>query len=255
VTYIFSVCYSGWYSLFPTGGGKTSGSFEKTVTYNFKALEEKYFLDRLPDEYFCYMTGEDGSGYANRYSGRIMSYNTQPRFQKRINEMVYVRNSSTGNNWMLLPNGFPDVPNLYMDYWNAFAAGLGLTRKNQHGMYGSVSDSTLVYFKKANETSGRPIATDCKTLLGNKPDSTNETSIEAHPNPVIMETTITLNGYDPRDGLQYVLYDYSGKKVREAEIFSIPFIFNRTGLGNGLYIFIICDRNGNVMGKIKIELI
>jgi len=122
-------------------------------------------------------------------------------------------------------------------------------------MYGSVSDSTLVYFKKANETSGRPIAPDCKTLLGNKPDSTNETSIEVHPNPVITEATITLNGYDPRDGLQYVLYDYSCKKVREDEISITSFIFNRTGLGNGLYIFVICDRNGNVKGKIKIAII
>jgi len=249
VTYVFSICYSGWYSLFPTGGGKTSGSFDKTVTYNFKALEDKYYFDKLPDEFFCYRTWDDGTGLANRYSSRVMSYNSVPRVQNRINEMVYARNSATGNQWVPLSTAFPQA---YVDRWNTFASGLGLTSRFDHETWGSISDSTLVYFKKANETSGTPIAKDCNALIGKQENDSDLHEITVKPNPIMSETTIILSGYNLSNGLHYAIYDYSGKKVREADITSLTIILSRTGLSNGLYIFVICDRNGNVKGKIKI---
>jgi hypothetical protein len=252
VIYNFSICYAGWYSLFPTGGGKTSGSYDRTVTYDFKALEDKYYFDKLPDEFFCYRTWDDGTGLANRYSSRVMSYNSVPRVQNKMNDMVYARNSGNGSQWVPLSTAFPQA---YVDRWNTFASGLGLTNRIDHETWGSISDSTLVYFKKANETSGTPIAKDCNALIGKQENDSDLQEITVKPNPILSETTIILGGYNLSDGLHYAIYDYSGKKVREASITSLSIILSRTGLSNGLYIFVICDRNGNVLGKIKIAII
>lgn len=71
-------------------------------------------------------------------------------------------------------------------------------------------------------------------------------NISIDPNPVETQAEISMKGIELAN-LHYLLINELGQKVRIREIDSNPFIFDRTGLQEGLYIFSILDDKNQVL--------
>jgi hypothetical protein len=77
--------------------------------------------------------------------------------------------------------------------------------------------------------------------------------ISIDPNPVETQAEITLNGIK-LDNLHYLLINELGQKVRIREIDSNPYLFDRTGLPEGLFFISILDDKNQVLAKDTIFL-
>jgi hypothetical protein len=77
--------------------------------------------------------------------------------------------------------------------------------------------------------------------------------ISIDPNPVETQAEISMKGIE-LDNLHYLLINELGQKVRIREIDSNPFIFDRTGLQEGVYIFSILDEKNQVLAKDRVIL-
>jgi hypothetical protein len=77
--------------------------------------------------------------------------------------------------------------------------------------------------------------------------------LKINPNPVETQAEISMEGI-MNSGLHYLLINELGEKVRLREIGSNPFIFDRTGLPEGLYIISILDEKNNIIAKDTIIL-
>lgn len=72
----------------------------------------------------------------------------------------------------------------------------------------------------------------------------NPWDISVFPNPVSMSATISVNNASPSDGLQFILYDVSGRIARMIELTSDNVSFSRDGLRAGTYAYHVI-KNGN----------
>jgi hypothetical protein len=252
VTYSVWQCLHETYNVFPDLNEHTRNSQDTiSITYNFNELDAQYWFNRLPDEFIC-VRKNGGWSNANHYEEAVVSYSGTDRVRRKTRHDAYLSEPGTNYLWEPWDIAQPEHPN---EHWTSFVSGLGKTSGTEYAWLGYTHKWYLVYYKKGSETWGTPVAKDCSALTGNedttKPDIP---PIQIMPNPVITEAKIHLSDFSQTGNSRLVLYDCLGKEVFNEIIHSNPFIFDRNGISNGIYILNYLDNNGNRKGKLKIIL-
>lgn len=202
-----------------------------SIMYNFVQLANDASFFKLPEEF-------DNTFICASEYYRTIGFNHQ-RQTKGIDWNIWCNQGSSHNCWS---NPYP--PYNIKEY----TEGLGCTYN--HDNY---SWEHLVYYQKGSETWGTPVTTDCGIQLGTgKELKPGNITLQIIPNPVEYQTEIVLDGYDYHDYLKYMLYNSSGHQVKEGNVESGTFSFDRQGLSNGLYLLMVRDKNGNIKGTKKI---
>ena len=222
VTYLTEFCYKK---------GVRSGPDSWTYSYHFDTITEKYKfnlpvkdscdLRKLPNELL------DNHLYTYRYLGY---YHSNGRPLKYIKSRCY--------SW------YQGCYNMLDEYiWKGdlykYAKGIGSVLQEQ------VSDeyhhsTSLVYYKKGNETWGTPVANDCHILVGTDPPVTSAVkSIKIIPNPVRDKAEVLVSGLNDC-GIYWVqITDVYGREVLKKQFSSSSFTIDCMGLAKGLYNVII----------------
>ncbi|MBI3510427.1 MAG: T9SS type A sorting domain-containing protein [Bacteroidetes bacterium] len=92
---------------------------------------------------------------------------------------------------------------------------------------------------------------------GNAPTGINEiisdeNSVSVFPNPVFATSNIFLKEDKLNGEHIFLLYDFSGKEIR-GEVFSgSSYLFNRNDLAGGMYLCVIQNEDGKIIGKAKV---
>ncbi|MCX6268712.1 MAG: T9SS type A sorting domain-containing protein [Bacteroidetes bacterium] len=113
---------------------------------------------------------------------------------------------------------------------------------------------SLAYYKKGTEVWGTPLSTDCSVLTNTENKTVSqESSIDIYPNPAETAAQVFLRGFIGNDNLYFALYNFSGMQVYEGKISANPFTLNRAGRASGLYLLVISDKTGTIIGRSKVN--
>jgi hypothetical protein len=223
VLYLIERCVS-------EGGGPPPYSYTWIDTTNVMCNFDQLMDNALPEEF-------NNINCTNEYYRKI-GFNHQ-RQTKGINLYIWCNQGPLHNCWL---NPYPPLS------IKEYTEGLGCT----YNLY-EYSREYLVYYQKGSETWGTPVTTDCGIQLGTgQKQKAGEITLQIIPNPVEYQAEIILDGFDYHDNLKYVLYDYSGHMVKEGNVESNIFSFDRWGFSNGIYLLIVRDNNGEIKGRKKI---
>ncbi len=121
------------------------------------------------------------------------------------------------------------------------------------GYFATIEGDTMNHIAK---WSGENYTDSCGNLLANDSQTSISNNINVHPNPFHTTTTIFLQGiYDINQPFSFLLFDVSGKLVKEIEPLPIPkFTFHRSSLPNGIYLYQIMHNNSIIhSGKLVIH--
>ena len=250
VTYSVWQCLHETYNVFPDlNEHETNSQDTLSITYNFSDLEAQYWFNRLPDEFIC-VRKNAGWSNANHYEEAVVSYPGTDWVMRKTRHDAYLSEPGTNYLWEPWDIAQPEHPN---EHWTSFVSGLGKTSSTEYAWLGFTHNQYLVYYKKGSETWGTPVAKDCSALTGDQDTSKSDIQpIQIMPNPVLTEARIYFSDFSQSGNSRLVLYDCLGKEVFNIIIHSNPFIFDRNGISNGIYILNYIDNNGNRKGKLKI---
>ena len=238
VTYLIEFCYKK---------GVRSGPDSWTYSYHIDTITEKYRFN-LPDKDSCDLRKLPNELLNNHYhTYRYLGfYHSNGRPLKYIKSRCY--------SWNLVCYKMLDEYIWKGDLFK-FAKGIGSVLQEQ------VSDeyhhsTSLVYYKKGNETWGTPVANDCHILVGTEPPiSSAVKSIKIIPNPVQDKAEIIVPElqYGKKSVLR--LYNELGKLVLIIKTLSSTYTLNRSGLAPGVYFLVATSEDGGVLGSSKVLFI
>lgn len=237
VKYTMEYCKIMWLPHPPPNVEKT---FDTIIeSYNFLTIGNNAIIQNLPQ---TFIRSSNSSYHARGYERYILFPGRQTQ---EYNDWRY---SYSGYCW-----GDVFEPTSYTyDY----SEGLGVTYTYHVEFYNWPVQwsEPMVYYKKGSETWGTPLAPNCSVLL---PVETMANAVvpvlNINPNPVETQAEISLKGFT-RSGLRYILYNSLGQQVCVSAIHSDPFIFDRFGLPDGLYVISVIDDTNSILAIKKIML-
>lgn len=121
---------------------------------------------------------------------------------------------------------------------------LELVILNRAGIY--FDNNPVVITNYTMHTIGRPFF---EIVSVEYPEET-PSKIFIYPNPVAAQAIIDLQGFPVQHG-QFSLYNIAGQLLRQLDFEQSPFVFDKNGLGSGLYFFKI-ESGGRLMGNGKL---
>jgi hypothetical protein len=203
-----------------------------TVKYNFVQMANDASFFKLPGELF------DNGYWANQYYRKAGAIGQ--RQTKGISLDVW---SNTGSSHTCWSKPYPDSYKTI-----EYTEGLGVTYNHENYDW-----EHLEYYKKGNETWGTPVTNDCGIQLGKEPETeSKKLFLQVIPNPVENKAEVILSHSGSLENLTYRLYNSSGKGVAEGNAESGSFSLDRRGLSGGIYLLVIRDKNGMILGSNKI---
>lgn len=236
VRYQVQECIKTWY---PAPPPNTASSFDTiSEIYNFVALATDPSILMMPDEF-----KSNGNG-APAVSHTWSEFNHRP--VQMVNPAAYV--CYFGDHCYNAP--FESFGPVF-----SYAPGLGLTnRYEEYADIGLTRKATnLVWFKKGAETWGTPVATDCSGLITGIAEGVVKRGIEVFPNPARSGITVRIENTREVSGYQYCLYNYSGALVSKGPVAANPLIIQRNQLSPGIYLLILYDSKGEIVGKSNVS--
>lgn len=115
---------------------------------------------------------------------------------------------------------------------------------NRAGIY--FDNNPVVITNYTMHTIGRPFF----EIVSVEYPEASPSKILVYPNPMATQAVIDLQGFPVQQG-QLSLYNIAGQLVRRLDFAQSPFVFDKNGLGDGLYFFKI-ESGGRLMGSGKL---
>jgi len=192
-------------------------------------------IRKLPNELL------DNHYRTSRYLGY---YNSKGRPVK------YMRN----NAYSWSPSCYYACPDVIWEGWQfQFAKGIGMIDEYWDFNQSTWGESSLVYYRKGNETWGTPVATDCSILVGQQPPpSSAEKNILIIPNPFSYKADVIIPGISEGEKVKFILYDEFGRIAWTMNPVAAPYRIYRNNFIAGMYFLIILREDGSVDGKVKV---
>ncbi len=235
VKYTMEICQILW---LPQPPPNVETSHDTVIeSYNFLTIGNNARIQNLPQTF-------QGGGYYHSSA-----------FERNI--VLPARQTQEYNSW-----GYSRYSGCWVDPFEPsydifhYSEGLGITYTfhQEYQLWPVNMSEAMVYYKKGSEVWGTPLAPNCSVLL-----PVTETTkvlipdIKIIPNPVETVAEILYEGIS-QPGLHYILYNDFGQQVLIHNIHSNPFIFDRNGLSEGLYIISVLDDKNNILTSKKIML-
>jgi hypothetical protein len=216
-----------------------------SITYSYNP-PNGFWLSFMPNEFSPYYSSADAYQYfVNQYPGGRRS-----KFFE-INAYININFISGSDTCWYENYGY------YIDYEiNTYTQGLGLTYHKNYSSeppYYWEGIEELVYYKKGTETWGTPIAPDCDIILGigNEIHDNFASDITVFPNPMISNSRIIINRVLDNT-LSLLLYDFKGILLRKEVLDQSSFTLCRQELKSGLYLLVIQNADGTLVGEKKL---
>lgn len=233
VRYTIEYCKITWLPMPPPNVEYTHDTIIES--YNFLTIGNNATIQNLPQTF---------QGGVNTHSPEFVRNMGIPGRQTQ--EYTTWRYTRSGYCW---ENPFEPTYNIYN-----YSQGLGVTYTyhEEFQNWPVIMSESMVYFMKGNEFWGTPLATNCNELLP-VTESTGMliSNLKINPNPVENVAVLSYEGFS-QGGLHYVLYDEFGQQIRIQNMNSNPFIFDRSGLQNGLYVISLFDDKNSILLRKKI---
>ncbi len=230
VLYRFDRCRS----TVSTPGGHVYIHDTITVKYKFNVMANDSTIWRLPDQFVRKNT------YASQYDRFMKAMNN--RQVKKVGEDKF----RFLNSCWIIPQGSVTVSRGYSE-------GLGQSEFFR-GDSESQEYNKLVYFKKGSETWGNPVGTQCSPVLDvNEPTAASGQVVKVIPNPMKNKAVIVIDGAQPKEGAQFMLFNLVGREVYRTPVTAPTTTIERNDLPAGMYIWILKGQNSNATGKLMID--
>jgi hypothetical protein len=197
-----------------------------TVNYNIIGLDGDPTYSRLPNELY----GRDA--FSRTVTVKSISNNYYINYGYCWEHPYYLNNEN-----------------------NQYSPGLGCIKRSGSGDYYYWSES-LVYYEKGSQTWGTPVANDCSDLLGIEYGTQlSERLLRVIPNPIYTKAEISISGEKVNPGVHLTLYNSYGIQIFRDIFSSNPYFFQRNGINTGLYLLVVTDDEGKIIGKEKVILL
>lgn len=235
VTYTFARCEKKVYPVPPPNVFTYQDTAD--VTYNFQVLAGDLRIGLLPDE-FIHLASPDYVPLPARIAGKFNGREVQ-----ECNEGAY----------FLQVNCYTDPFETFGPVYR-YAPGLGQVHfeyfEADITMHSFTHD--LVYFRKGGETWGTPVASDCDALLTHVANINEPAALTVTPNPATGNVTISTGERQQGEELHYVLFSPDGRLVASGEATMPSFVLSRAGHAPGVYVLVIRDAAGAVVGRARV---
>ncbi len=235
VTYTIARCMKKIYPVPPPNVFTSQDTL--TRTYNFLTLAGDLRIGLLPDE-FIHLDNDYYVPKAGRIGGIFNGREVQ-----ECNNQAFAKAGTC------YTDPFESFGPLYR-----YAPGLG---EVHYEMF--IADITmwafqhdLVYFRKGAETWGTPVASDCEALLTGVSEQTVPANLSVSPNPASESVRISTGTDRQIAGMRYILLSPDGKAVASGTATGSSFTIPRNGAAPGLYLVVLYDAAGAVMGRARV---
>ncbi|HNY01861.1 MAG TPA: T9SS type A sorting domain-containing protein [Bacteroidales bacterium] len=238
VHYLVEICKKTWYPAPPPNTETIYDTLNES--YNFTTLANNPTIGLLPDQFY--------SPFGSAMRVRCAYSNFNGRQITMIDHGGYE---------YYLPDSCYNDPFEHGGPEYTYAPGLGITKYSYAFVARGYESHTeqLVYFKKGQELWGSPVAESCSTLLSVEEPERVGHALSVFPNPAASEIRISLPpdlSSEITTPGKYSLTDFSGRKVTGGAVTGNSFVIQRNHLAGGIYLLIVTDSDGRMVGRSKV---